>query len=204
MKKKGLIAILFISLLPLSAYLFKFQILYATGNYLIAEDPLEKSDAIFVLSGGPFERGMAAMDIYFQGYSDTIICMGSVVPQDLRALGFNYKESELIKHFLIHSMQIPEQHVKILPEGSSTFEESAAILDYCQKQGFKTVIIVSSAFHTRRIQQTFKEKFKDRGIKTIVRGHIRRHDPPYWWQNEQDMINVNNEYIKLLYYWWRY
>ena len=204
MKKKRLLGLLFIVLLFITLYLFKFQILYSIGNYLIKEDPIEKVDAMFVLSGRPFERGMAAMDLFFEGYSDKIICMGSTIPQDLMSLGYNYKESELIEHFLHARMQIPKENIDILPIGTSTFEESEAILAYCKKHNYDKVIIVSSAFHTRRVTQTFKDKFEEAGIQTIVRGHIRKAEPPYWWQEEADIINVNNEYIKILYYWLRY
>lgn len=201
MKKERLIGLLFIVLILLSTYLFRFQILLSIGNYLIKEDPLEQADAMFVLSGRPFDRSMAAMDIFFQGYADKIVCLGSTVPQDLMALGYNYKESELIEHFLHSRMQIPKESIDILPIGTSTFEESEAILAYCKKNNFNKIIIVSSSFHTRRVHKTFSKKFKSEGIQTIIRGHIHNSEPPYWWQDEHEMINVNNEYIKIMYYW---
>lgn len=178
--------------------------LFVVGDFLVKQDPLEKSDAMFVLSGRPFERGIAAMNIFFDGYADSVICMGSTIPQDISALGYNYTEAELIKHFLCHRMQIPENVVITLPEGSSTYEESEAILEYALEHKLKKIIIVSSSFHTRRIQQTFKDKFEDKGIQIIVRGHAGKHKAQNWWKEEHELINVNNEYIKLMYYKLKY
>lgn len=203
-RKKGLFAVLILFLLFFTLYQYRFSLLKSIGSFLIKEDPVEKAEAMFVLSGRPFERGLAAMDIFYAGYADRIVCLGSVVPQDLKSLGYNYKESELIQHFLSYRMQIPEQNINILPIGTSTFEESEAILKYCKEHGYKKVLIVSSSMHTRRVQFTFKDKFAKAGIQTIIRGHIRQQDPPYWWQNEQGIIIVNNEYIKILYYWLKY
>lgn len=204
MKRKRLISILLLSLIIISVYLFRFQLLFVVGDFLVKQDPLEKSDAMFVLSGRPFERGIAAMNIFFDGYADSVICMGSTIPQDISALGYNYTEAELIKHFLCHRMQIPENVVITLPEGSSTYEESEAILEYALEHKLKKIIIVSSSFHTRRIQQTFRNKFEDKGIQIIVRGHAAKHKAQNWWKEEHELINVNNEYIKLMYYKLKY
>lgn len=204
MKRKRLISILLLSLIIISVYLFRFQLLFVIGDFLVKQNPLEKSDAMFVLSGRPFERGIAAMNIFFDGYADSVICMGSTIPQDISALGYNYTEAELIKHFLCHRMQIPENVVITLLEGSSTYEESEAILEYAIEHKLKKIIIVSSSFHTRRIQQTFRNKFEDKGIQIIVRGHAAKHKAQNWWKEEHELINVNNEYIKLMYYKLKY
>ena len=62
-------------------------VLYAAlnaGRFLTKEDPLEKSDAIAVLSGTRLDRPLEAVDLYQAGYAPAIV-LTYEIPE--RALG---------------------------------------------------------------------------------------------------------------------
>ena len=66
-------------------------------------------------------------------------------------------------------------------------------------------MILSSKLHTHRVQEVFKTKLKKQGVEVIVRGATNsRFDELKWWQDENGLIAVNNEWIKRFYYWWKY
>lgn len=187
------------------AYILRFDILRAFGNYLVEEDELRNSEVIFVLSGGPWDRGNEAAKIFKEGYADTIICTGANIPHNFKALGMSYLEGEITRYNLIRNNNIPDSAVQLIKKGGSTFEESEVILDYCQTNGVEQCIIVSSKFHTKRIDQVFGEKFAASGVNYILRGAASSvYDEQRWWANEYGLIAVNNEYIKIFYYWWKY
>ena len=97
--------------------------------------------------------------------------------------------------------------VQPLQRGTSTFEESEEILGYSVAEGYRSIIVVSSKFHTRRIRSVFKDKFKAEGIDVVVIGANPAPDTytiDEWWLDEQGLIFVNNEYVKSVYYWLRY
>lgn len=186
-------------------YVVRFDILRAFGNYLIEEDQLKKSEAIFVLSGGPWDRGNEAARLFKNGYANKIICTGQNVPHNFKALNMDYLESEITRFNLIRNNNIADSSVALIKKGTSTFEESEIILDYCQTNNIEQCIIVSSKFHTRRIDQVFEEKFAKSGIDYILRGApSTNYDEQRWWANEYGLIALNNEYIKIVYYWWKY
>ena len=56
--------------------LFRNPLLKATGQFLIYESELKKSEVIFVLSGGGFDRGNEAVKLYEAGWARKIVCTG--------------------------------------------------------------------------------------------------------------------------------
>ena len=113
-------------------------------------------------------------------------------------------ESELTKLY-IESLGLSETVTTVIPEGTSTMEESDVILQYLTDNGISSCIIVSSKFHTRRVRRVFKDKLEDEGIQVLITGApSRSYEEDKWWQSENGLLAVNNEYVKLLYYWLKY
>ena len=202
--KKLLVALgTFIILLGI-LFLFRVPILHALGNVLICEEPVEKVQAIFVLSGGPLDRGGEAAKLYGAGISKRVICTGSNTPADFAALGITYLESEITRIYMMHE-GVPDSSIDLIKKGTSTREEEECILDYCKKNNLNNVMVVSSKFHTRRICRTFNKAFSNAHIHLIIHGaSSSTYDENNWWKREDGLIAVNNEYIKILYYWVKY
>lgn len=200
LKKTAITAIVCCGLLFL-AFLFHVPLLRMIGNQLIDEDPIEKTPAVFVLSGDAWDRGNEAIKLYKQGFAEKIICTGENVPRLFLIAGIPLPESELTQLHLLAS-GIPAHDIELLCKGTSTKEEADYILEYCKQRDIKKLAIVSTKFHTRRIGNTFRKKFEDAGMQLIIRGAPSSgYDENEWWKSENGLIFVNNEYIKILYYW---
>ncbi len=203
LKKKWivLIALLAIAIMLL---LFRIPILRAAGNFLIYEDNLKKVSHAFVLSGGPWDRGNEAARIFKKGFADTLVCTGENIPHDFKALGLNMLESEITEKNMLNK-GIPKSQIVLLKKGTSTQEESDEILTFCKERSVKSIIVISTDFHTRRIKQVFKKKFEKEGIEVIVwAAPSSSYDAQNWWQSENGLIALNNEYLKQLYYLLKY
>ena len=187
-------------LLLLLLFIFRVPILRFIGNQLICENKMEKVQAIFVLSGDPWDRGNEAVRLYKQGFAEKIICTGENVPRLFLIAGILYPESELTQMNII-AQGVPAKDVELLCKGTSTKEESDYILESCKHNGIKKLAVVSTKFHTWRIHNTFGKKFKDTGLQLIIHGApSSAYEENFWWRSEDGMIFVNNEYIKLIYY----
>ena len=93
----------------------------------------------------------------------------------------------------------------MLEIGTSTKEESEAIANYCAENTLKRVILISDKFHTRRIRRVFEPLFDELETELIIHGTgSTRYDEAEWWKKEEGLIMVNNEYVKLLYYEFKY
>ena len=128
------------------------------------------------------------------------ICTGENQSPDLKAYQQEILESELTQ-LVILSNTGDSSKVSLLKKGTSTFEESEAILAYCIANNIQNCAVISSAFHTRRIKYVFSDKFKAKGINVYIYGAPSSiYDEYAWWKSENGLIALNNEYIKYAYY----
>lgn len=206
MKKflRRLTRVLIVGILLLAViYLARVPILRGIGNLLIVEDTTQPVDAAFILSGSVMERSREAMEVYKLD-TDLLICMGETISADLEAYGAIRTDAELAQQALLN-MGADSADIRVLKRGTSTYEESEEILGYSVAEDFKRIMIISSKFHTRRIQSVFRKKFREKGVEVIIRGADPiDYETDTWWLEESGMIFVTNEYLKLLYYAYKY
>ena len=204
MLRKLLIVFLFLLLTGCALYLFRAPILRSFATFLIVEDSLQKGDAIFILSGGGYDRGNEAAKIFEKGFAPKIICTGGNAMNELCVFGIDTLESDMAQANLFQ-LGIPDSVIVMIREGTSTKEEAKIIFDYCKRNSFKHIIIVSSKLHTYRINNVFRKKLKDAGVDLIIRGApSSRFNEMEWWKTEDGLIAINNEWLKTFYYWWKY
>ena len=202
--RRFLIVVFTLVLLGAISYTFREPILRWFATSLIVEDPLQKVDAMVVLSGGGYDRGNEAVKIIHAGYVNKVICTGGNPVIELRVFGIDTLESDMTVANL-HRQGIPDSVITELRNGTSTKEESEMIAQYCHLHQLKKIMVLSSKLHTHRVQEAFKNKLKKQGVEVIVRGAPNsRFDELKWWQDEEGLIAVNNEWIKRFYYWWKY
>lgn len=182
-------------------FLFRFQILSFAGNILINEDPLTPTDAVFVLGGNSKDRAKEASVLYQKEISKTFICTGSYESEFLQFYNIPHTEAAFSAS-LMKKHGVPTQNVISLVAGTSTREEADTLLNYSLKNGYKSVTVVSDKFHTRRIGQVFYKKFREKGIEVYVHGVSHsNYDEERYWEAEQGLLMVFEEYVKMVYYW---
>jgi vancomycin permeability regulator SanA len=178
--------------------------LKSSAKFLIEEDSEQSCQVAFVLSGNSIDRGKKAVELFKEGKIKKIVCPGGNLHPLFEAMGFHFLESEVTKKAMV-KMGIPDSCIELVPFGTSTREEVSLIMDYCHKHQRDTAMIISSEFHTRRIHYSLKKSYAKQGIHFWVVGapdqKIRYWN---WWQDENGLIMINNEWIKLLYYYWKY
>ncbi|MEL6590762.1 MAG: YdcF family protein, partial [Bacteroidota bacterium] len=138
------------------------------------------------------------------GLAPRIISLGSGVSPTLAALGNPITDAEIGRRALIMG-GIDSSRIEAVPIGSSTFEESEEVLGFSQVRGYQKIIILTSKFHTRRVANVFREKFREAGIEVVILGaEPKTYELEEWWESEEALLFVNNEYVKLLYYAFKY
>ena len=185
-------------------FLFRHPLLRATGNFLITDTPAGHADVAYVLGGAAWDRGREAARLYHAGVVQHFVCTGSQVPGDLEALGLDITEGGVTRKVMIDG-GVPADSIVQLDRGTSTMEEADALLDVARNAGIDTVVIVSHAFHLRRIRFVFEDRFRDAGITVLLHGSPSdSFDEQRWWETESGLMIVFNEYVKLLYYHLKY
>lgn len=188
----------------LVAWWCRIDILRGIGGFLIREDAPLHADRMYVLGGAPVERAIAAERLYRQGLAPRVVFTGVNTPDALRLFGVKASEAAMSERMALLA-GLPAERAERLEQGTSTWEEAQAVRDHARANGCDTVLVVTTEFHTRRVGNVFRKVLAPEGIVVLVRAApSARYDPAHWWQSEDGLLMVNNEYVKLLYYAWKY
>lgn len=198
------LAVLALGILAGTAYLFRGPLLRSTGAFLVKEDPRVPCDAIYVLGGSAKERGEEGAVLLIQGIAPLVYCTGSQVPRSLEVIGAGITEAELSRMAALAIGGDPER-VRVLNVGTSTWEEAEAILAHAREHGYSDIGLVSTEFHSRRVRRVFRKHAEGTGVRIhVFAAPSQVYDSKRWWQSEEGLLMVNNEYVKSLYYLLRY
>lgn len=194
---------LFISfLLPALLWL----VAWLGARWLIVSAPLDHADAIVVLSGSSTlsERTQHAAHLYSQNRSKRIL-----LTTDNRQGGWSAAEQrnpyfyEIAVNELLR-LGVPSEHVEVVkPPVQSTWDEALLVSDYSKTHNFRSILIVTSSYHSRRALWTFRTLFRDGnthvGLDPVKTG-IQTPPPATWWLHASGWQLVVVEYLKLIYY----
>ncbi|MEI6312296.1 MAG: YdcF family protein [Bacteroidota bacterium] len=187
----------------ISLYLFRISIFKSAAGFLIQEDKIpSSSQACYILSGNAFDRGNKAIELYKSNKVMHFYCSGENLSNDLKAFGINKKECALQKEYLVKN-QVPDSCISLIEKGTSSYEELKAIDKYCHEHYIDRAIIVSSKFHTRRIQLIL-DKMEAYTSFTVIGASSSNFKELEWWNSEYGLIALNNEYVKWMYYKLKY
>lgn len=173
------------------------------AHWLVRPDPLAHADVIVVLSGGLPYRAEGTADVYQQGYAPLVWVSRPVGPQEeLAAIGVHYVGEEEYNREAIVARGVPESAVQILPEPiEDTEQEIEEISSIMRRDGKRTVIIVTSPEHTRRVRALWS-RLAGNDLTLIVRGAAEDPiDLDHWWRNTRDVFSVVREYLGLINIW---
>ena len=189
-------------------FINRIAILGGIGCFLtVAESEAitPSNQTFFVLGGNGFERGKGAALIAQDFPTAQFICTGGGdTLNEMRALGLNYTSAKLTRKCMIET-GVDSLRVLELGKATSTFEESEEILTYCINHNLKEISVVSSDFHLFRLGMVFREKFKEKGIRVHFFGtETKDFKAESWWTFEAGLITTFNEYIKIVYYVFKY
>ena len=179
------------------------------AKLLIIEKPLEKADAILVLGGSStyLERTAKAAELYKNGVTAKIF-----LTDDGTRGGWSSVEQrnmpfvELARRNLI-ARGIPDENIEIIkPPDSGTIYEARFLAAASKKENLQTLLLVTSAYHTRRARRTFEREFAKEnsptaiGIESAPTGW-QTPSPLFWWLSLAGWNSVAGEYVKSVYYW---
>lgn len=176
---------------------------------LIIEKPLERADAIFVLSGSGtyLERTQKAAELYQNGVAPKIILtndgeFGSWSKTEQK----NPALVELAQKNLLRN-GVRAENIEVLePQVSGTVWEAIAFAEKAKKDDLKKVLIVTSAYHTSRSLRTFEKILAERQVATEIGivsppPGIQSPNPRFWWLKPKGWQMVAGEYLKSAVYW---
>ena len=176
--------------------------LYYGGRFLQHEDALARADALFVLDGASVERWLEAYDLYVAGYAPRIVLSpGRLESAEalLRARGIRYPRKADLNRDALAQLGVPaDAIVTDMNWVDNTAEEAAALREMVRARGWRSVIVVTSKYHTRRTAFAFRRAFDGTNVRIAVRAsRYDPSDPARWWRSRGDFRFVVSEWQKL-------
>jgi uncharacterized SAM-binding protein YcdF (DUF218 family) len=177
-----LIALVFVVVLCALVYFTRHRIMRFAAESWVVDEPAAHADAIVVLSDDNFygDRATHAAELFRQGVAPVVVASG-------RKLRPNAGISELIEHDLIER-GVPKQNiVAFAHQAEDTWEEAQAIAQLARQNHWKTLVIVTSNYHTRRVRYIF-DKVLPKGITaTVASARDGDFDPERWWEKRESI-----------------
>ena len=167
------------------------------GPWLVVNEPLARSDVIFVTDGKTPQRELEGAALFHEGWAPRVALTlpRESISEDVRRLAGEPAQQERASHIL-RRRGVPEAAiVRLGGIVENTAEELRADFDYARAQGFRRVIIVSSPYHTRRIRMMWSSRFEAE-IPAIVR--LTRYepvDPARWWRSSRALEDISHEVV---------
>jgi uncharacterized SAM-binding protein YcdF (DUF218 family) len=187
-----------------------FLVAWVAAHGLIVSADLPNADAIAVLSGSStyVERTHKAAELYREGRAPLV-----VLTDDQTRGGWSSAEQRnpyFVEraHDELTKQGVPAERIRVAPGvAASTRDEALILKDYAAARGFRSVLVVTSAYHSRRALRTLRHAFDGTGtaigIAPVPPG-TQTPSPMFWWLHVQGWRSVAVEYVKLVYYWLRF
>ncbi|MEW9671317.1 YdcF family protein [Ammoniphilus sp. 3BR4] len=199
MRKAKVWLVVFFSVV-LGLILTKNIIFRAMADYLILNEQLEKSDVIIVLGGETQgERTERAVELYQNGLAPRLLF------SDGTSLSWRTKAVDEMTA-LATKLGVPERDIYNEESSRSTYENALYTKEVLQKNHWKSAVVVTTDWHSKRSQYIFEQLYQDTGIHLTYAGaKDKRFDHlQNWWQDGEKQEVVLSEWAKLIVYWLKY
>jgi uncharacterized SAM-binding protein YcdF (DUF218 family) len=185
-----------ISLLAI-LYFARHPLFRVIGEGWIVEDIVERSDAILVLSDDNFyaDRATRASQLYRQG-------LGSVIVASGRRLRPYAGIAELIEHDLIERGVPKDKILRVPHDADNTREEAMALAQLARQKKWRSVIVVTSNYHTRRARYIFTNVFPPDVRIRVSAARDGDFDPEHWWEKRISVKELSREMAAMLVAFW--
>jgi uncharacterized SAM-binding protein YcdF (DUF218 family) len=184
----SLVSLLFVIFLCVVLYLARRPLLRLVGESWVIEDPVERADAIIVLSDDNFyaDRAARAADLYRHGMASLVVASG-------RRLRPYAGIAELMEHDLIERGVPKDRILRVAHQAENTKEEAEALEPLALQRKWRSIIVVTSSYHTRRARYIFVHVFPA-GIQVRVSGaQDGDFDPDHWWERRISIKSLTRE-----------
>jgi len=184
----SLLGLVFAMVLGFTVYLVRHPLLRFVGETWIVEDNLEHADVILVLSDDNFyaDRATRAAQVYREGWAPVVLASG-------RRLRPYAGVAELMEHDLVERGVPKDKIVRVVHDAENTKEEAEALAKIAAQHKWKSVILVTSNYHTRRARYIFERVFPPGTTIRVTGARDGTFEPERWWEKRTSIKEFAGE-----------
>lgn len=187
MRVRLLLAVLLLAMLALA--------FAAAGRLLRVADPLAAAAAVVPLAG---ERGrpLTAAELLLGGYAERLaITRLPLEPESYR----DWYVRDVARSVIERGVP-PEAVIDVPGVAPSTYRELENVRDFALSEGWDSLLLVTSEWHTRRSRAIARRVFRGTGVSVSVRpSPEHRFSLGWdWWRSDLGRQTVVSEYLKMV------
>jgi hypothetical protein len=176
-------------------------ILRTAGWALVVDEPVERADVIVVAIDALDAGLLEAADLVHSGIATRVALFADApdaVDREFIRRGAPYEDDAARSVRLLRSMGVETiEHLPVTVAG--TEDQGQVLHDWCVQQGFRSIVVVTSTDHSRRLRRVLRRAMKGQPTRVMIRS--ARHsefDPDRWWDNRAGIRTGIEEFQKLL------
>jgi uncharacterized SAM-binding protein YcdF (DUF218 family) len=173
----NLVVLLCLVLLCGVVYFARHPILRFLAEEWVVDEPAAKADAIVVLGDDNYyaDRATHAAELFRQHVAPTVVASG-------RRLRPSATITEVMTHDLVERGVPKERIVGLAQDVDSTREEAEGVARVAQDRGWKTLVVVTSNYHTRRARYIYSKVLPSGITATVASARDGEFEPEHWWE----------------------
>lgn len=193
-----------ILLIAAAAWIARRPLLVGVAAWLDVGQPPVKTDYAFALGGNVETRPFVAAALYRAGFADELLVVRMRRSPAVEA-GLFPPHHEMYRRVLLHE-GVAEKDIQLIGDAcDSTFDEAAAVGEWLEQHPSATLTVVTDHFHTRRARFIFRQELGDKVSRVhFVSAPVDYFTPDNWWRIANGFATYTSEYMKLLFYFFRY
>lgn len=193
----NLVVLLCLVLLGALFYFARHPIMRFVAQSWVIDEPVAHADAIMVLSDDNFyaDRATRAAELSRQQVAPVVVASG-------RRLRPHAGFGELIEHDLIERGVPKEKVLRFDHDAGDTIGEAEALEKLAEERHWRSVIVVTSNYHTRRVRYIFGKIFPSQVAVSVASARDADFDPERWWEKRKSTNLFVHEFLGMFDAFW--
>jgi hypothetical protein len=177
------------------------SMLRAAGRALVVDEALEPVDVVVLPIWAGGAGAIEAADLVHSGIAGRVALLTEPekpAERELARRGVSYVNENSRVVQLLGALGVSTVEV-ILDPAAGTEAEGDVLFYWCDQRRFRSIVVVSSPDHSRRVRRVLRRSLRNHPTKVIVRS--TRHssfDPENWWRTRDGLRTEIVEVQKLL------
>ena len=168
-------------------------VFFGLGFYLSPQSPLAKSDVIVAISGGETEaRTQEAVKLYNDGWARHIIFSGA-------ALDPSSPSNAKIMATAALAAGVPSAAIELDEAATNTRENASGVSAIVKRDGYHSIILVTSPYHQRRALITFQRVLSPGFPIVNHSSYDQNWRRSHWWATSYSRSLTLSELQKVIY-----
>ena len=199
--RTGVLICAVVSALVLSLPGVRHTLLRAAGWALVANDARRPVDVIVVAVDNYQAGVLEAVDLVHEGVSTRVALFedpASLTDREFAKRGVPYYDAAALSVEQLHALGI--HSVEVIPRSVAGTQDEAALLPHwCSEKGYRSLMLVTSADHSRRVRRTLQRAMRGSGIDAaVLASRYSGFDPDGSWYSRAGIRTEVVESEKLL------